>query len=63
MGLVWTNVADRGDVVALEKDLRGRFGVRVYNAVVHNGAHAHDATSYLTDRLTGAAIARALDAG
>lgn len=59
--LAWTNVADRGDVVALEKDLRGRFGDRVRNAIVHNGAHAHDATSYLTDTLTGAAVAGGLD--
>jgi hypothetical protein len=61
-GLVWTNVADGGDVVALEKDLRGRFGDRVCTAVVHNGAHAHDATSYLTDKLTGVAIAGGLNA-
>ncbi len=54
--LAWTNVVDRGDVVALEKDLRIRFGDRVSNAVVHNGAHAHDATAYLTDPLTGQAI-------
>ncbi|MEU3645238.1 hypothetical protein AB0E59_17790 [Lentzea sp. NPDC034063] len=60
-GLVWTNVADAGDVVALEKDLRHRFGDRVRNAVVHNGAHAHDATAYLTDKLTGAAITRGLN--
>ncbi|HEX6354754.1 hypothetical protein [Actinophytocola sp.] len=60
--LVWTNVADRGDVVALEKDLRPRFGPRVINAVVHNGVHAHDATAYLTDKLTGAAIAGGLRA-
>jgi pimeloyl-ACP methyl ester carboxylesterase len=62
-GLVWTNVADSADVVALEKDLRGRFGDRVCNALVHNGARAHDATSYLTDKLTGAAVARGLNAG
>jgi hypothetical protein len=61
-GLVWTNVADHGDVVALEKDLRDRFGDRVANAIVHNGAHAHDATRYLTDKITGAAIARGLHA-
>jgi hypothetical protein len=60
--LVWTNVADRGDVVALEKDLRPRFGPRVINVVVHNGVHAHDATAYLTDELTGAAIAGGLRA-
>jgi hypothetical protein len=61
--LVWTNVADGGDVVALEKDLRGRFGARVRNVLVHNGAHVHDATSYLTDRLTGVAVAGGLNAG
>jgi hypothetical protein len=61
-GLVWTNVADRGDVVALEKDLGGRFGDRVRNALVHNGAHAHDAAPYLTDKVTGAAIVGGLNA-
>jgi pimeloyl-ACP methyl ester carboxylesterase len=60
--LVWTNVADHGDVVALEKDLRPRFGPRVINAVVHNGAHVHAVTAYLTDKLTGAAIAGGLGA-
>jgi hypothetical protein len=60
--LVWTNVADGGDVVALEKDLRPRFGPRVINTVVHNGAHAHAVTAYLTDKLTGAAIAGGLHA-
>jgi hypothetical protein len=62
-GLVWTNVTDGGDVVALDKDFRGRFGDRVCTALVHNGAHAHDATSYLTDKLTGVAIAGGLNAG
>ncbi|WP_173426363.1 hypothetical protein [Amycolatopsis orientalis] len=60
--LAWTNLADHGDVVALEKDLRPRFGPRVVNAVVHNGAHAHAVAAYLTDKLTGAAIAGGLDA-
>ena len=59
--LSWTNVADRGDVVALEKDLRPRFGPGVNPVVVHNGAHAHDVTAYLTDQLTGAAIAGGLN--
>lgn len=61
-GLVWTNLADQSDVVALFKDLRPRFGDRVRNAIVHNGAHAHDAIAYLTDRLTGAAVVGGLDA-
>lgn len=61
--LVWTNVADHGDVVALEKDLRPRYGPRVRSVVVVNGAHAHDACSYLTAEPTGAAIADGLDDG
>jgi hypothetical protein len=60
--VTWTNIADAGDVVALEKDLTPRFGDRVTNTVVHNGAHAHDATAYLTDKLTGSAILAGLDA-
>ncbi|VVJ22606.1 Uncharacterised protein [Amycolatopsis camponoti] len=44
-------------VVALEKDFRPGFDPNVNNAVVHNGAHAPSVTAYLTDRLTGAAIA------
>ena len=59
-GLVWTNVVDAGDVVALVKDLRPAFGDQLNGYVVHNGAHAHDARAYLTDPLTGAAIAAAL---
>ena len=58
--LAWTNLADAADVVALVKDLRPRFGAGVSNALLHNGAHAHDARPYLTDRSTGAAIAAAL---
>ncbi|MFI5681546.1 lipase family protein [Streptomyces cellulosae] len=60
--LVWTNLADHGDVVALVKDLRPLFGERVSGVVVHNGSHAHDVTAYLTDARTGAAIAGGLDA-
>lgn len=55
--LVWTNLADAGDVVALVKDLRPVFGERVRSAVVYNGAHAHDASAYLTDALCGGAVA------
>ncbi|MET9770337.1 hypothetical protein [Streptomyces sp. NPDC006415] len=58
--LVWTNLADGGDVVALVKDLRPSFGDSVRCAVVHNGATAHDATAYLTDKLCGQAIADGL---
>jgi hypothetical protein len=59
-GLVWTNVVDAGDVLALVKDLRPVFGDRLHGYEVHNGAHAHDARAYLTDPLTGAAIAAGL---
>jgi hypothetical protein len=59
-GLVWTNVVDAGDVVALVKDLRPAFGDQLNGYVVHNGAHAHDARAYLTDPLTGAAIVAGL---
>ncbi|MFD3843884.1 hypothetical protein ACFWWC_48115 [Streptomyces sp. NPDC058642] len=58
--LVWTNLADSGDVVALVKDLRPAFGERVRCAIVHNGARAHDASAYLTDKLCGQAIADGL---
>lgn len=58
--LTWTNLADAGDVVALVKDLRPVFGERVRCAIVDNGAHAHEATAYLTDTLCGRAIADGL---
>ncbi|SOR76621.1 hypothetical protein [Streptomyces chartreusis] len=58
--LVWTNLADAGDVVALVKDLRPCFGESVRPGLVHNGSHAHDATAYLTDELCGQAIADGL---
>ncbi|MGN9846117.1 hypothetical protein ACTMTI_49190 [Nonomuraea sp. H19] len=60
-GLAWTNVVDHGDVVALVKDLRPLFGDRISGHVVHNGSRAHEATRYLTDALTGAAIRGGLD--
>ncbi|MER7705560.1 hypothetical protein ABTX81_22045 [Kitasatospora sp. NPDC097605] len=42
------------------KDLRPLFGDRVRSALLANGTHAHDATSYLTDQLCGRAIAEGL---
>lgn len=62
-GFVWTNVTDPGDPVAAVHDLTPRFGSRVRGAQVHNGPHAHDATSYLTDQITGKAIADGLTHG
>ncbi|MEU2036874.1 hypothetical protein [Nocardia amamiensis] len=61
--LVWTNIADRGDVVALVKDLRDRFGPGVRNALVRNESRAHDAVPYLTSELTGQVIAEGLAGG
>jgi hypothetical protein len=55
------NVADRGDVVALVKQLAGRFGARVADHQVDNGARAHDASRYLTALETGRGIAAGLN--
>ncbi|MER5659902.1 hypothetical protein [Streptomyces mirabilis] len=52
----WTNIADEGDVVALQKDLRPLFGPRVECHLVRNGARAHDATRYLNTPQTGRAV-------
>lgn len=57
----WTNVTDSGDVVAVAEDLRPLFSNRIRQIRVHNGAHAHDMRSYLTDPATGAAIAEGLN--
>jgi hypothetical protein len=59
-GLVWTNIADSGDVVAMVKDPSPQFGERVRNAVVHNDVQARTVVPYLTDELTGSAIAEGL---
>lgn len=59
-GLVWTNLADEGDVVALVNDLRPLFGAEMKTGIVRNGTHAHSAGAYLTDELCGRAIAQAL---
>jgi hypothetical protein len=56
----WTNVADRGDVVALVKKLRPLFGDGLVDQSVNNGAKAHDVSPYLTAVQSGAAIATGL---
>lgn len=53
----WVNIADRGDVVALVKDLSTLFGPQVRNHLVDNGSSAHDATCYLTTGELGHAVA------
>ncbi|ANN17906.1 hypothetical protein SD37_21155 [Amycolatopsis orientalis] len=53
----WTNVADRGDVVALPSGLAGRFP-NVRDETITNGVRMHDLLRYLTAPTTGRAIAR-----
>ena len=56
----WVNVADRADVVALQKHLDPMFDGPIDDRLIHNGAQAHDARPYLTAEATGSAIAAAL---
>jgi pimeloyl-ACP methyl ester carboxylesterase len=55
-GREWNNIADEADVVAVVKDLRPLFGVRVRGWVVNNGARAHAVKPYLTAVETGRAV-------
>lgn len=55
----WVNVADNGDIVALEKDLAPLFK-GVEDVRVYNGWQSHDGSRYLNSKLVGAAIAAAL---
>jgi hypothetical protein len=52
----WTNVADKGDIVALVKDLRPQFDDRIVTCIVANGFKAHDVDRYLTAPETGKGI-------
>jgi hypothetical protein len=58
----WTNIADRGDVVAAVEDLRPLFGQQMRQIRVNNSSHAHDMRPYLTERMTGEAIVAGLNA-
>ncbi len=58
----WVNIADRGDVVALVKDLGPLFGPEVECPLVHNGVTAHAIGRYLNVEETGHAIASGLSA-
>jgi hypothetical protein len=56
----WVNIADQSDVVALEKRLGTRFGDRVADVLVHNGARAHDVRPFSRPRtLTATVLAMA----
>jgi len=56
----WFNITAQDDVVALVKNLGSRFGARIVNLSVGNGAHAHDARHYLTTEESGNAVASGL---
>jgi hypothetical protein len=56
----WTNISDRGDIVALEKKLAPFFGNEVHDILVNNGSDAHHGERYLTTKDAGEAIAAAL---
>jgi hypothetical protein len=56
----WINIADEGDIVALQKDLQTCFGNRVRDVRVHNGFESHSVLRYLNARETGEAIATGL---
>jgi hypothetical protein len=58
----WINIADAHDIVALVKQLQPRFGLRVTDVLVSNGARAHSVERYLTSREMGAAVGCALSA-
>jgi hypothetical protein len=55
----WFNIADWGDIVALEKELAPHFG-SVVDQMVHNGSESHSALRYLNEQSTGRAIATGL---
>jgi len=56
----WTNIADKGDIVALEKKLAPWFGDGVKDNLVNNGADAHHGERYLTSIEAGEAISASL---
>jgi hypothetical protein len=56
----WFNIADKGDIVALNKNLASCFGPKVIDTLVHNGWKSHSAKNYLTAKETGQAIATGL---
>ncbi|MFB7311147.1 antibiotic ABC transporter ATP-binding protein [Streptomyces sp. NPDC056192] len=57
----WTNIADRGDIVALADRLGPRFSDRVDDSSISNGMQMHDLLRYLTASRTGTAVARGLE--
>jgi hypothetical protein len=58
----WTNIADRGDLVANPKQLQPFFGSDLQDIPVYNGSDAHHAERYLTAVETGRAILQGINA-
>jgi hypothetical protein len=58
----WVNIADQGDIVALQKELAPGFG-QVEDRLVYNGWRSHDVARYLSAREAGEVIAAALGHG
>jgi hypothetical protein len=56
----WTNIADKGDLVALQKNLAPLFGNRVEDIFVYNGSDAHHGERYLTTSEAGEAACEGL---
>jgi branched-subunit amino acid transport protein len=56
----WTNVADAGDLVALQKELASLFGPQVEDVLVYNGSDAHHGERYLESTEVGQAVRRGL---
>lgn len=56
----WTNIADPTDIVAVVGHLADRFGGRVQDRQISNGARMHDLLRYLTAPKTGNAVAEGL---
>jgi hypothetical protein len=56
----WTNIAEKGDLAALQKRLASLFGSRVKDLLIYNGSDAHHGESYLTARETGEAASEGL---
>lgn len=55
----WVNIADKGDLVALEKKLAPKFG-DVQDISVYNGWRSHDVLRYLSSAETGKVVSAAL---
>lgn len=52
----WINIADKGDIVALIKDLDPMFAGLIHDESIDNGFGAHNASRYLTTVQAGNAI-------